>query len=218
MSRWLVLAAATATLLAAAPAPAAENPADALLSVPIERSHYDPATRCSAKPKPGMQALIAWMGRNARGVSWGTYRCELWGKHSASLHAEGRALDWHLDVTNRADRKEAERLIGLFLAPDAAGNTQALARRMGIEELIWDCGYWAAGMTEFQPYSPCYTRRGHLRKHVDPTIAHRNHIHIGMTKDGAAKRTSFWTRKPALEPAPFGGTPAPGADDGVRTP
>ena len=114
---------------------------------------------------------------------WGSYRCEKWGKHQASLHAENRAIDWHLDVRAPADRRAAERLIRLLLAPDAAGNPQALARRMGVEELIWDCGYWGAGMTEFSQYSPCF-KRGRLRKHVNPTVAHRDHVHIGMTRRG----------------------------------
>jgi hypothetical protein len=63
---------------------------------------------------------------------------------------------------------------------------------MGVEELIWDCTYWAAGMTELQEYRPCYGKRGKLREHVDPTVAHRDHIHIGMTRAGAAGKTSFW--------------------------
>jgi len=29
---------------------------------------------------------------------------------------------------------------------------------------------------------------------VSDTIAHRDHLHIGLTKAGAAKKTSFWTR------------------------
>ena len=93
-----------------------------------------------------------------------------------------------------ADGRAAETLISLLLAPDVAGNPQALARRMGIEELIWDCGYWGAGMTQFSPYPPCYSKSGKLRKHVDKTTAHRDHVHIGMGKAGAAGRTSFWSR------------------------
>ena len=175
------------------PAPAvAGNPADQLLAAPIEDSVYDPATRCSPKAKPGMIALQHWLEANARGVFWGSYRCEKWGKHSASLHAENRAIDWHLDVSNSADRRAATRLIGLLLAPDAAGNPQALARRMGVEELIWDCGYWGAGMSDFEPYAVCFTKRGKLRRHVNTTAAHRDHVHIGMTKAGAKARTSFW--------------------------
>jgi len=172
----------------------AKNPADALADLPLEDSEYDPATRCTKKPKPGMTALIDWLGDNAKGVFWGTYRCEKWGPKSASLHAEGRAVDWHLDVDVPADRREAKRLIALLLAPDKLGQPQALARRMGVEEIIWDCGYWAAGMDTFRNYSPCLSKRGKVRKHVNKTIAHRDHLHIGLTKAGAAKKTSFWTR------------------------
>ena len=136
-----------------------------------------------------------WLDRNAIGVFWGSYRCEKWGPHFASLHAEGRAVDWHLDVAVPADRREAARLIALFLAPDRLGQPQALARRMGIEEIIWDCGYWGAGADQFRPYRPCLSKRGKLRRTVDKTIAHRDHLHIGLTKAGVAKKTSFWTRR-----------------------
>jgi hypothetical protein len=176
----------------------AHNPADALADLPIESSVYDPATHCSAKRRPGMDALVGWLKTNARGVFWGSYRCEKWGKHSASLHAENRAVDWHLDVTVPADRREATRLIALLLAPDRAGNAQALARRIGVEEIIWDCGYWGAGMAQFRPYSVCLSKHGRLRAHVDATTAHRDHLHIGLTKAGAARRTSFWTRRAAI--------------------
>jgi hypothetical protein len=64
---------------------------------------------------------------------------------------------------------------------------------MGIEEIIWDCGYWAQGMTAFKPYSVCFTRGGERRRRVDATAAHRDHIHFGMTRKGAAGRSSFWT-------------------------
>ena len=178
--------------LVAAPALALDNPADRLVDVPIEDARYDPATHCSAKAKPGMVRFTKWLDRNALGESWGTYRCEKWGKHEASLHAEGRALDWHLDVTVPAQRREATRLIALLRAPDAAGNEQALARRMGVQEIIWDCGYWSSRMEDFIPYAPCVTKRGKPRKRVDPTVAHRNHVHFGLTKAGAAARTSFW--------------------------
>ena len=177
------------------PLPVAGNPADRLLSVPIEDSAYDPARKCTPKAsRPGMLALQRWLEANERGVFWGSYRCEKWGKGQASLHAENRAIDWHLDVSNSADKRAAEKLIRLLLAPDTAGNPQALARRMGVEELIWDCGYWSAGMTQFTEYRPCYGKRGKLKRKVNATIAHRDHVHIGMTKRGAAARTSFWSR------------------------
>ena len=38
------------------------------------------------------------------------------------------------------------------------------------------------------PYPSCFNHG----KRIDPGV-HRNHIHIGLTKPGAARRTSFWS-------------------------
>src|SRR4051794_41456189 len=193
----LPAAPAPAFRLGAAPAPVAGTPAARLAALPADPEEYDPATHCAPSPKPGMVALVGWLTSNARGTSWGTYRCEKWGPHEASLHAENRAVDWHLDVTVPADRAAARALIRLLLAPDRTGLPHALARRMGVEEIIWDCSYWGAGMQEFKPYSACFNAKGQRKQHVDPTIGHLNHLHIGMSKAGTAKRTSFWTANAA---------------------
>ena len=37
-------------------------------------------------------------------------------------------------------------------------------------------------------------KRGKLKRKVNTTVAHRDHVHIGMTRRGAAARTSFWSR------------------------
>jgi hypothetical protein len=199
--RILVLTAVLALFLASAahafrlPAellPLKGNPANALAETPVDDETYDPARRCDPKSKPGVVRFTRWLERNAQGVFWGSYRCERWGKGSASLHAENRAVDWHLDVSKPADKRAARKLIGLLLAPDAAGNPRALARRMGVEEIIWDCSYWGAGMDQFKPYSPCFNKHGDPRRRVNKTVAHRDHIHFGLSKDGAKARTSFW--------------------------
>lgn len=210
----LLLAAPAVALVRvpAHPSAVSGNPADAFVDLAIEGSNYDKATRCSKAKRPGMVAFQRWLERQARGASWGTYRCEKWGKGSASLHAEGRAIDWHLDRSKPADRREAKRLILLLLAPDRAGNAQALARRMGVAEIIWDCGYWQAGMPSFKKYGACYSKAGRLKKKVDATQAHRNHVHFGLTKSGAAKKTSFWTRR-AARPQDQGAEPDTGEDD-----
>jgi hypothetical protein len=192
-----IVAPAGAFRLGAAPNPVAHNPADRLADLPADPEDYDPATHCSTATRPGMVALVAWLGRNARGTNWGTYRCEKWGPREASLHAENRAVDWHLDVRNPADRAAGRDLIEMLLAPDRLGTPHALARRMGVEEIIWDCSYWGAGMDDFKPYSPCFNKNGERRKRVDPTVGHLDHLHIGMSKAGAAKRTSFWTANAA---------------------
>jgi hypothetical protein len=169
------------------------NPADKLAKLPIDDYAYDRATKCLKHIPKGTLALQSWLGDHAGGVFWGIMRCEKWGKNSASLHAEGRAIDWHLDVHSGADRAEAERLIALWLAPDKNGNMHALARRMGIQELIWNCHGWFSGDGGMRPYSVCYDKDGKRKKNVDDTTAHRNHIHIGVNWAGARMKTSFWS-------------------------
>jgi hypothetical protein len=168
------------------------NPADRLADMPIDDFSWDFARKCTRHPKPGTLALEAWLGKNFRGVSWGIMRCEKLNRRHYSLHAEGRALDWHLDVHDRRDRAEAWRLIGMLLAPDRLGNPQALARRMGLQEIIWDCEAWWAGSPVLVDYDPCSDKHGKRRRHANETIAHRDHVHIGLNREGAAMHTSFW--------------------------
>lgn len=194
-------ACALGTLLALAPPaaagvddvlrPVARNPTDRLSRLPIDPYRYDHAKECLRRPRPGTLALEAWLGRHAAGVSWGIMRCEKLSARNYSLHAEGRALDWHLDARDPGQRREAERLIALLLAPDRAGNPHALARRMGIQEIIWDCRSWWSGSETLVPYSACRDKRGRRRR-VDDTTAHRNHIHFGLSRLGARKLTTFW--------------------------
>lgn len=168
-------------------APIAGNPANRLASLELDEPAYDRATRCRPRVGKGVEGAARWLLRNADGVNWGIYRCERWGRGSASLHAESRAIDW-----NPSSRTAAAELIELLLAPDTAGNPQALARRMGIQELIWDCSYWGAGSEQFDKYDYCFSRGGKRRKGLNPTAAHLDHVHIGFTRKGAAGRTSFW--------------------------
>jgi hypothetical protein len=190
----LLVAVAATTAVAGGYRPVKGNPADRLVNEPIDEYRYDRATKCRKAPTKGADALVAWLQKNAGGSFWGIMRCEKWGKNSASLHAEGRAIDWHLNVHNSADRREAKRLINLLLAPDKLGNPHALARRMGIQEIIWDCKSWFSGSEGMRPYSRCYDEDGEEVK-VDDTNAHRDHIHFGLNWPGAKKRTSFWSQR-----------------------
>jgi hypothetical protein len=177
---------------AAPPRPLKGNPADKLAGKPIDDYRYDHATRCKRNPSQGALALQDWLGLHVRGISWGIMRCEKLSKRNYSLHSEGRAVDWHLDVTDPTDRRAARKLIRLLLATDSAGNEHALARRMGVQEIIWDCRSWWSGSDGMDDYSVCYDGKGKRRKGVSPTLAHRDHVHLGLSRVGAAERTSFW--------------------------
>jgi hypothetical protein len=221
--RYVFCLAGALALLAPAAAPAlpslANNPANKMLGRGIDPIQYDRATRCTGRNTAGALALQSWLQRNARGVSWGIYRCEMWGKNSASLHAEGRAIDWH-----PASKADALALIQLLLSPDKAGNPVALARRMGVQGLIYDCkAWWGDPSGRLGPYSYCYGKDGKRMKNLDPTQAHMNHVHIELNKLGAAMKTTFWNsgarypvqgRQPV--PAPQAGTqPAQQPNPGV---
>jgi hypothetical protein len=193
--RYIVCLAAACALLAPATAAAlpslANNPANKLLSHGIDPMQYDRATRCNGGHVwAGTKAMVAWLEHNAAGVNWGEYRCEKWGAHEASVHSDGRAIDWH-----PATKADAYKLIRLLLAADKAGNSTALARRMGVQGLIFNCeAWWGSPDGELGHYSYCYGKNGKRKKHLDPTQAHMDHVHIELNKRGAAKKTTFWNR------------------------
>lgn len=178
----------------AASAGVVPNPANdrSLVSKPIEDFRYDSATACRESVPRGMKALQSWLERNVRGETWGIMRCERWGDRSCSLHCEGRAIDWRLDSGVARERRSAMRLIRTLLAEDRNGNEAALARRMGVQAVIFDCRSWWSGAGGLGRYSYCYKRNGDLRHDLDRTEAHRDHVHIELNQPGAHKRTSFW--------------------------
>jgi hypothetical protein len=198
----LVVAGGTAALLVvvvAVPALGAglvPNPANdrRLVNKPIDDERYDGADGCRKQVPKGMKALQKWLERNVRGESWGIQRCEKLkrGGSNYSLHSEGRAIDWRLDAGVAKERRAAMRLIRTLIAADSKGNPRALARRMGVQGLIFDCKSWWTGMDRLGDYSYCYKRNGDLRQNLDRTAAHRDHVHIELNWDGARKNTSFW--------------------------
>jgi hypothetical protein len=133
-----------------------------------------------------------WLEQNVRGSTWGIMRCESWGGGNFSLHSEGRAIDWHLDARNAGERRAAMNLIHTLIERDRRDNTTALARRMGVQGIIFDCKTWWAGGIGLGRYSYCFNENGDKKKKLDPTQAHINHVHLELNWAGARERTSFW--------------------------
>ncbi|WP_181313132.1 hypothetical protein [Nocardioides campestrisoli] len=153
---------------------------------------YQPQTRCRRKPKPGVlmlaQALVA------RGGSAGPIARSCAGS-SVSEHKEARAFDWMLDARRPADKAVADAFLAELFAPDALGNPHALARRMGVMYVIWDDTMYAAYRGfEPRPYlsSSCRRKRG-----CSPTLRHRDHVHVSLTRQGARGKTSWYVEQPA---------------------
>ena len=187
----MALALAIPTVAAALPSLKA-NPANKLLARGIDPIQYDRATRCNGgKVYPGTTAMVGWLQRNASGTSWGSYRCEKWGKGEASIHSAGRAIDWH-----PSSIAAGEALVNLLLAPDKEGNAAALARRMGVQGIIFNCKSWFGNWDgRLGKYSYCYGKNGKRKKGLNVTQAHIDHVHIELNKLGAAKKTTFWDKR-----------------------
>jgi hypothetical protein len=170
------------------------NPASdpRLLNKPIEGFRYDDADGCKDGVPRGTKALERWLADNVRGETWGIMRCERWGGGDFSVHSEGRAIDWHLDASNRKDKRAAMRLIHVLLDEDRRGEPAALARRMGVQGLIFNCKSWWSGAGGLGKYSYCYRENGKRRDNLDRTQAHKDHVHIELNWPGAHERTSFW--------------------------
>ena len=67
---------------------------------------------------------------------------------------------------------------------------------MGIQEIIWNCHSWWSGSDGMGKYSRASTRSGKSMKNVNYTLAHKDHIHFGLSWRGARKRTTFWRTDP----------------------
>jgi hypothetical protein len=148
---------------------------------------YQPQTKCRQTPKAGILLLADWL--TARGGGYGPISRSCAGS-STSEHKESRAFDWLLDATDPADQALAAALLDEIFAPDDTGQTHALARRMGIMYIIWDDMMYASydGFAAGRYLSSsCRSRRT-----CSPTLRHRDHMHISLTRQGAKGATSWF--------------------------
>ncbi|HET6700051.1 MAG TPA: hypothetical protein VFG88_13250 [Nocardioidaceae bacterium] len=163
-------------------------PAASAASRVDDYSGYEPQLGCTGTTKPGTAYLLRWLDRKyPAGTPIGTLRpC---GSGGTSEHKDGRALDFGLDAADPADAAVADRLLARLFASDRHGNTDALARRMGIMYVIWDDHIYSAYSDGFsrRDYRPC-----DKPKNCSKTARHRDHVHISLSYAGAAAQTSFY--------------------------
>jgi hypothetical protein len=183
---------AAALLLAALAGPLPMSPATADVAgggLPVEDyATYQPQTTCTTHPRAGTVALGEWLVATYGGAGGAVNRpCTGAG---VSEHKDGRAVDWTLDASSRADRNIAKRFLRAAFATDADGNAAALARRMGIMYVIWnDHFYPSYRQFEKARYLSSSCRARHK---CSKTLRHRDHLHISLSKAGAKGRTSFY--------------------------
>ena len=161
--------------------------------MPLEEyAGYQPQTTCRHTPKPGILLLADWLV--ARGGGYGPISRSCSGS-STSEHKESRAFDWLLDASSDGDQALAAALLDELFAPDDTGAPHALARRMGIMYIIWDDTMYASYdgfVAKRYLSSSCRTRRT-----CSPTLRHRDHMHISLTRQGAKGQTSWYVAQPS---------------------
>ena len=153
---------------------------------------YQPQSTCRRTPKPGVLLLADWLV--ARGGGYGPISRSCSGS-STSEHKESRAFDWLLDARSDTDQALAAALLDELFAPDDTGQPHALARRMGIMYIIWDDTMYASYdgfVAKRYLSSGCRTRRT-----CSPTLRHRDHMHISLTRQGAKGTTSWYVAQPS---------------------
>lgn len=153
---------------------------DRWAGIPLEPlAVYEPQGICDPTAKPGVlgfRDLLLERYPGSRNMGIGR-PCELPG---VSEHKEGRAFNWGLNAYDPAERAAADEVLAWLLAPDEAGNTYAMARRLGIMYIIWDGRIWSSFLADegWRPFSG-------VQDHTD-------HVHFSFNWAGARGETSFW--------------------------
>ncbi|QDO87122.1 hypothetical protein FNH13_01265 [Ornithinimicrobium ciconiae] len=158
-----------------------------LMSVPAPPSKDLPGTLDAAPPwqysyscdpndKPGMVAFANLVSNHYNKPTWyGSRPC----KHGDnSQHYEGRAMDWRMNAYSAGDKA-----IGDSVAQWITANNGEIARRFGVQSVIWNRKAWYL-------YKP-----GSWENYYGAS-PHTDHLHISFSWDGAMGRTSWWDGTP----------------------
>ena len=198
------LLAGGAASAATAPTPHLDSPAGLTGGAAAPRSAdpagtYVPQTSCDPTEKPGItrfKTLV--LSQYPVGEDWGSFRnCT---DDGISEHLEGRAWDWHVDVTNPEQFAAAGNVLQWLTQRGPDGKLGYNARRLGVMYLGYNHRIWAS-----------YRMQSGWRvlKNDNP---HTDHVHFSFTWAGAMARTSFWTghkAAPDFGPCrPYKGQPA----------
>lgn len=135
-------------------------------------------TVCDPTDRPGMVAFANLVSDHYGRPGYTTSRTCI---NLKSEHYDGRAVDWQLNAYDPADRR-----IGDAAVTWLTENDGEMAKRFGIQSIIWNKHSWHAYEAQWRGYvgqSP-----------------HTDHVHFSFTWDGAAMRTSWWTGVPVENP------------------
>jgi hypothetical protein len=159
---------------------------------PEDYARYEGQTTCAQRPKPGTRELAGWINRRFGG---GTAVASLRScGGGASEHKDGRAIDWTMDATRPGHRAEVERFLARIFTTDRDGHADARARRMGVMYVIWNDEMYASYRNGFEP-TPYLSSSCKRKRTCSPTLRHRDHVHISLSKAGGRAETSWYVAR-----------------------
>jgi hypothetical protein len=188
--------------------------------------HHDQQFHCDPVAKPGAAALAELIGTTLQ-AEWNIERSCSAGGYGKSRHKMGLAIDVMMSADTEEGNAKANALITWLLEPDAYGNANARARRLGVTEIIWADHIWQAARDRDHGLTADISTWGPYRHPTgcgSDTCRHRDHVHLSVSELGGAEQTSWWTfvtpppaPAPVPPPAPAP-TPAPEPAPAVPAP
>lgn len=130
----------------------------------------DAATGCTGGEQPATRELADYIIGRWGARDLGIYNCrQVGGSDSWSLHAEGRAFDAGLLVTNAEEKRKGDELFRWAIIN---------AANIGAQEVIWNHQIWtpSEGIHPYTGENP-----------------HTDHVHIGQNHAGGNGQTPFYT-------------------------
>lgn len=158
--------------LLAVPAPPTKDLPSTLDAAPPWQYSYS----CDPNNKPGMVALANLLADHYDRPTWYGSRSCIQGDNSQ--HYEGRAFDWSMNAYD-----PEQKAIGDSVAQWLTANNGEMARRFGVQSIIWNRQAWYLYKPGY--WSPYYG-----------ASPHTDHLHISFSWDGAMGRTSWWDGSP----------------------
>ncbi len=156
---------------AAYPVPAPPVQENLPAEIDVQPAERQTNVVCDPVDRPGVLAFANLMATTYDRAYYSTFRSCI---DLKSEHYDGRALDWALNAFDPGDRR-----IGDSVALWLTDNDGEMAKRFGIQSIIWNAHVWSPETGVWQGYSG--------------QSAHTDHMHVSFTWDGAQMRTSWWT-------------------------
>ena len=153
----------------------------------VQRFGGTSGTMYSCRERYAVQERRECDGQVADPVTMPTFFSDCW-----SNHAQGRAFDIMVGTSGGGyNQARGNNIVNFLLASDSSGNVNANARRLGVQQILWNDRCWNSdgdrGIGSAAAMRVC-------------GYGHFDHVHVDLSLDGSEARTSWWGFPPRRAP------------------